>query len=91
MRCVAGVVLFIVLYFASLQLVKEIVTARAIANDGYSPKAAATAGRNAMSKYHAILAAGSGVVSIVACCLPSILMRMSERSERRAYEEYERA
>lgn len=91
MRCVVGVVLFVVLYFGGLQLLGEIVTARAIANDGYSQKAARTAGAKVVSKYHAVVAVGAGVLAIVGCSLPTMLIRLSERSEQRAYgREFER-
>jgi hypothetical protein len=88
MRCIAGVVLFVTLYFGGLQAFGAIVSARAL-NEGYSQQAAKRAGTKAASKYHAVWAVAAGVVAIGSCCLPTLLIRMNERSERRAYEKYE--
>ena len=50
------------------------------------------AGANAVTKYHALVAVGAGTVSILSCCLPTLLLKMSERSGRRMYaEELERS
>jgi hypothetical protein len=89
MRCIVGFVLFVVLYFGGLQVFGSIVTAQAL-EEGYSQKAAKRAGAKAVSKYHAVWAVGAGVLAIGACCVPSLLIRMNEQSQRRAYEEYER-
>jgi hypothetical protein len=89
MRCIVGFVLFVVLYFGGLQVFGSIVMARAL-EEGYSQKAAKRAGAKAVSKYHAVWAVGSGILAIGACCVPTLLIRANERSEWRAYEEYDR-
>lgn len=80
MRCVVGLVLFLVLYFGSCKMLKEAVTLR-------SGKAAAT---RVLKTYHAPVAVVAGLVAIVGCSLPTLLMRMSERSEWREYDDYQR-
>jgi len=82
MRCVIGIVLFIVLYFGSLNVVGEIVKARALANDpAHSQRLAQRARHEALRKWHAALAVGAGVVAITVCALPTVLARMNERTE----------
>jgi hypothetical protein len=80
MRCVVGVLLFVVLYFGSCMVLKEAVTVR-------SGKAAAA---RVLKTYHAPVAVAAGIVAIVGCTLPTLLMRMSERSAWREYEDYQR-
>ena len=82
MRCVIGVVLFLVLYFGSCKLLGEITSARAIANNPrQSQRASRAAGAKVVTKYHALVAVGAGVVTIFACSLPWLLARMSRRNE----------
>ncbi|HVU85727.1 MAG TPA: hypothetical protein VHD36_00275 [Pirellulales bacterium] len=74
MRCIAGVVLFVVLYFGSCWLLGEAVRITTIRND---PRHSAWAGQSAkaavLKKYHALVAVGAGLVSIAGCALPTIL------------------
>lgn len=82
MRCVIGIVLFIVLYFGSLNVVGEIVRARALANDpAHSQRLAQRARHEALRKWHAALATGAGIIAITVCALPTVLSRVAERSE----------
>ncbi len=91
MRCIVGVVLFGVLYFGSCALLGEIVRARAVTNHPlHSQKVGTKTRARVLKKYHALVAVGAGVVTIVGCSLPSVLLRMSERSEWRQYKEWQR-
>ena len=80
MRCLAGFVIFVVLYFGSCHLLGVIVAKNAIDN----PELAAF---NAVNKYHAILEGGSGLIAICACCLPTLLAKLCAGNEEwRKYE-----
>jgi hypothetical protein len=82
MRCVIGIVLFIVLYFGSCNLLGEVVRARALANDpAHSQRLAQRARHEALRVWHAPLAVGAGIVAIAVCALPTVLTRMNERAE----------
>jgi hypothetical protein len=86
MRCVIGVVLFVVLYFGSCKLLGEIVSARSSANNPrQSQKAARSAGAKAVTKYHALVAVGAGAVSLLACSLPWLIGKMQQRDDWAAY------
>jgi hypothetical protein len=81
MRCVIGLVVFLVLYFGSLKLLSEFSTAIALRNDpGMSQRTARAIGNRTMQKYHAILMAGSLVIAIGGCALPTILLKRNERA-----------
>lgn len=82
MRCILGFVLFVVLYFGSCNLLGEIVRARAVANDpAHSQRLAQKARHEFLRVWHAPLAVAAGVVAIGVCALPSVLIKMNERSE----------
>jgi hypothetical protein len=82
MRCIAGIALFLILYFGSCSLLGEIVRTTTIRND---PRHSVAAGRMAkadvLRKYHALVAVGAGVASILACGLPTLLARRSRQDE----------
>ena len=80
MRCIIGLVLFLVLYFGSLKVLGEISTAVAMRNDPGMSQRRRAIGNRTMSKYHAILAAGSLVIAIGGCALPTILLKRNERA-----------
>jgi hypothetical protein len=91
MRCVIGIVLFIVLYFGSCNLLGEVVKARALANDpARSERLAQRARYQFLQNWHAALATGAGLVAISACALPSVLVRMNELAERNRLDAMER-
>jgi hypothetical protein len=78
MRCVAGFVLFVVLYFGSCAVLDGIVRKT-------SGRAAAV---EALRKYHALVAVGAGVVSLFCCSLPTLLLRASQSESERLYAEW---
>ena len=80
MRCVIGVVLFVVLYFGGCMVLNEAVTA-------HSGKVAAA---RVLKTYHAPVAVAAGLVAIIGCSLPTVLLRKSERSEWQEYEDFQR-
>jgi hypothetical protein len=74
MRCIAGIVVFIVLYFGSCWLLGEMAQAVAIRNDpGHSVFAGRQAKADVLKRYHALVAVGAGTVTILGCALPTIL------------------
>lgn len=82
MRCIIGIVLFIVLYFGSCNLLGEIVRVRTLASDpAHSQRLAQKARHEFLRVWHAPLAVGAGLVAIGVCALPSVLVRMNERAE----------
>lgn len=89
MRCIVGIVLFLVLYFGSCNLLGEIVRTVAIRNN---PQHSVSVGRaaqaNALRKYHALVAVGAGAVTILGCSLPTLLMRKTEFDPWSEYEEH---
>jgi hypothetical protein len=88
MRCIVGVVLFLVLYFGGCAVLGGVAGAIAGANDPRHAKSVGrVAGANAVTKYHALVAVGAGTLSILCCCLPTLLVKMNERSEQRMYAE----
>jgi len=93
MRCIVGVVLFLILYFGGCAVLGGVAGAIAGANDPRHAKSVGrVAGANAVTKYHALVAVGAGAVSLLACCLPTLLVKMNERNERRMYaDELERS
>jgi hypothetical protein len=78
MRCVAGLALFLALYFSSCNILSGAVRS----NSG--PTAAA----EALRKYHAAIAVAAGVVSLTLCCLPGVLARKSQEAEWREWEQW---
>jgi len=67
MRCIIGLVLFVVLYLGSCALLGEAVTAMTLrSGQAYSQKAAKLAGTEAVRKYHALVAVGAGAVTLLA-------------------------
>jgi hypothetical protein len=73
-RCIAGIVLFLVLYFGSCWFLGEVVRATTIRND---PRHSASAGQRAkadvLKRYHALVAVAAGIVTIAGCALPTTL------------------
>jgi hypothetical protein len=49
----------------------------------------AAAGPKAVAKWHALAAVGAGAVAIVGCCIPTLLVKINERNQRRRYTEDE--
>jgi hypothetical protein len=65
MRCFIGFVMFLVLYFGGCATLKAVVT-----------KASGPwVGAQAVTKYHAAVAVGAGIVSLHMCSLPTLLSR----------------
>ena len=80
MRCVIGLVLFVVLYFGSCHVTGEVIGAWTLHNQqGYSATGARELGSQFVGKYHALIAVGAGMVTLLACSLPTMLLRKSER------------
>lgn len=77
MRCIAGLALFLALYFSSCTILAGVVR----------NTSGAAAGAEALRKNHALLAVGAGAVSLVACSLPGILAKKSREAEWRKWEE----
>jgi hypothetical protein len=75
MRCVLGFVLFVVLYFGSCAILDGIVRKT-------SGRAAAV---EVIRKYHALVAVGAGIVTLLCCSVPTLL----ERASRREFERLE--
>jgi hypothetical protein len=78
MRCIAGVALFLALYFGSCTTLAGVVRT----NSGREASA------EALRKYHALIAVGAGVTSFALCCLPRILAKKSQEAEWRKWEEW---
>ena len=78
MRCIAGFVLFVVLYFSSCFTLDGIVRK----NSGR------VAAAEAIRKYHALVAVASGVVTLLCCSLPTLLARADHREYERLYAEW---
>jgi hypothetical protein len=80
MRCVLGFVLFVVLYFGSCTILGGIVRK--------------TSGRAAeadvLRQYHALVAVGAGVVTLLGCSVPTLLERASRREFERLEAEWNR-
>jgi hypothetical protein len=93
MRCIVGVVLFLVLYFGGCAVLGAVAGGIAGANDPrHARSVGRVAGANAVTKYHALVAVGAGTVSLLCCCLPTLLVKMNERNQWRQYaEELERS
>lgn len=85
MRCIIGVVLFVILYFGSLAIGRQIVVVRA-ANNGATAKTADRAGGRFVADYHAYLMAGSGLIALAGCALPTLLAPKGITSEAELYE-----
>jgi hypothetical protein len=82
MRCLVGLVLFAALYLGSCQVVGEGVAAMTFrSQQRHSQREAQLAGAEAVKKYHALLAVGSGAAAIFACSLPTLLTKISQRDE----------
>jgi hypothetical protein len=80
MRCIVGLTLFLVLYFGSCRILYEGVTAMTFrSGHGYSQREAQRAGAEAVRKYHALVAVGAGAASLLACSVPTLLTKMSQR------------
>jgi hypothetical protein len=78
MRCVAGLALFVVLYFGSCTILSGIV------RNSSGPWEAA----EALRKYHALVAVAAGAVSLGACMLPGYLLRKSQEAEWREWQDW---
>ena len=63
MRCLAGFVMFVVLYFGSCKVLQQVM------------------GKAFITKWHALVAVIVGVITLIACALPTVLLKMSERNE----------
>jgi len=86
MRCLVGFTLFVVLYFGSCKLLGEAAGAIATAKDPHhSQRAGRAVAAQVVTKYHALVAVGVGVVVLLGCSLPTILARRSERAEWQSY------
>jgi hypothetical protein len=80
MRCFVGFVLFVVLYFGSLKVLSEGVAAMSLrSGQAYSQREAQRVGTAVAQKYHALVAVGAGVAALLACAVPTLLIKMSER------------
>jgi ATP/ADP translocase len=80
MRCIAGLALFIALYFSSCTILAGV----------FRNTSGAAASAEELRKYHALLAVGAGAMSLVACTLPGILAKKSREAEWREWEEWNR-
>src|SRR5687768_20711 len=88
MRCIIGLVLFLVLYFGTCSQLDDIVAGVLQLNDpNYSRAAAMSVGAGVVKKYHAVVAVVVGLVTLLGCALPSLL---SGRSEAEAWSRYDR-
>jgi hypothetical protein len=76
MRCVAGLALFLVLYFSSSTILRGVVR----------NTSGAEAAADAIRKYHALVAVAAGAVSLGACILPGALLRKSQDAEWREWQ-----
>lgn len=80
MRCVLGLVLFVVVYFGSCTILGGIVRKTS------GPAAQV----EVLRKYHALIAVGAGVVSLFCCSVPTLLERASRRELERLEAEWNR-
>jgi hypothetical protein len=78
MRCVAGLVLFFVLYICLCTILRGYV------QNTYGELAAA----DVIRKYHALVAVAAGAASLGACILPGVLLRRSQAAELRDWQEW---
>jgi hypothetical protein len=78
MRCIAGLALFLALYFSSCTILSGAVRTN-------SGRAAAA---EALRKYHAPIAVAAGLISFAVCSLPGILARKSQEAEWREWEQW---
>jgi len=80
MRCFVGFALFVVLYFGSCMLLGEVVRK--------------TSGRAAQAevlrKYHALVAVGCGVVTLLCCSVPTLLARAAQSDLEKLEAEWNR-
>jgi hypothetical protein len=74
--------MFIVLYFGSCILLKEGVVAMTL-RGGHCQASAQMAAKEATRIYHAPIAVGIGLLTLLTCSAPTILLKMSRRSEQR--------
>ncbi len=82
MRCVIGVVLFVVLYFGSCAALREITIARTVANSPtHSRRVGERVAYRTLKKYHALVAVAAGLVALGGCALPTLLTRWSQRAQ----------
>ena len=95
MRCVFGLVLCGVLCFGGIQMLKVAATANAAANNpGLSKRAAEAAGWKVVHKYHAHVYVVAGLISLLACSLPTLFARntgFNEAEEYRRFAKMERS
>jgi hypothetical protein len=82
MRCAIGVTMFIVLYFGGCFLLVQGVTAMTL-RSGHCRASAQVAAKEAMRIYHAPIAVGVGLLTLLTCSAPTILLKMSRRSEQK--------
>ena len=75
-----GFVLFVVLYFGSCIILGEIVQKKS----GRAAKA------EALRKYHALVAVGAGVVTLLCCSVPTLLEKASHWEYERLEREWNR-
>jgi hypothetical protein len=80
MRCIAGFVLFVALYFPSCIILGGIVRTVSISN-GNSPSVARAAEANAITKWHALVAVGAGATAFFFCSLPTLLAKRCKQDE----------
>ena len=78
MRCVLGFVLFVLLYFGSCTTLGEIVRQ----NSGPAAEV------EVLRKYHALVAVGVGVVTLLCCSVPTLLERASRSEFERQFAEW---
>ncbi len=74
MRCIAGLVLFVVLYFGGCMVLAgiagELKVGNGSRNSGLFNRVAEA---SIVKKYHALMAVGAGAASLAICCLPTLL------------------
>jgi hypothetical protein len=88
MRCLVGLVLFLVLYFGSCRVIGEVVAAMTLrSGQGYSRRGAELAAFEFVHTYHALIAVGAGALTLLACSLPTLLLKMGQREEWQYYAE----
>jgi hypothetical protein len=80
MRCVLGLVLFVVLYFGSCTILGGI----------FRKTSGRAAEVEVLRTYHALVAVGAGVVSLFCCGVPTLLARASRREFERLEAEWNR-
>ncbi|MCE5267331.1 MAG: hypothetical protein LLG00_05545 [Planctomycetaceae bacterium] len=80
MRCIVGLVLFVVLYVGSCGLLGKVVADWALRNgQAYSQRDAIQAGHRAIRKYHPHVAVGVGLVTLLICAAPTLLAKRDAR------------